>query len=83
MPEEEVAEMLNMVPIPGKAKKVKSPEQEFDDVVKMASKVVDSLEKLKREEKIEQVDLKRFSITLRILADCLDEFAKLAEGKSL
>ena len=80
MPEEEVAEMLNMVPIPGKVKKVKSPEQEFDDVMKMASKVVDSLEKLKREEKIEQIDLKRFSITLRILADCLDEFAKLAEG---
>ncbi len=83
MPEEEVAEMLKMVPIPGKVKRVKSLEEEFDDVMKMASKVVDNLEKLKREEKIEQIDLKRFSITLRILADCLDEFAKLAEGKPL
>jgi len=64
-------------------RKVKSLEEEFDDIMKMASKVVDSLEKLKREEKIEQIDLKRFSITLRILADCLDEFAKLAEERSL
>ena len=80
MPEEEVAEMLNMVPIPDKVKKVKSIGEEFDDIMKMASKVVDSLEKLKREGKIEQLDLKRFSITLRILADCLDEFAKLSEG---
>ena len=83
MPEEEVAEMLNMVPIPDKAKKVKSVEQEFDEIMKMASKVVDNLDKLKREGKIEQLDLKRFSITLRILANCLDEFAKLAEGRSL
>ena len=80
MPEEEVVEMLDMVPIPGKAKKVKSLEEEFDQIMKMASKVVDNLDKLKREGKVEQLNLKQFSITLRILADYLNEFAKLAEG---
>jgi len=83
MPEEEVVEMLDMVPIPGKAKKAKSLEEEFDQIMKMASKVVDNLDKLKREGKLEQLNLKRFSITLRILADSLDDFAKLAEGRSL
>ena len=80
MPEEERIEMLDMAPIPAKVKKVKSVDHEFDEIMKMASKVVDNLEKLKREGKIEQLNLKQFSITLRILADCLDEFAKLAEG---
>ncbi|MBA7587460.1 hypothetical protein ES708_29489 [subsurface metagenome] len=77
MPEEEVVEMLDMVPIPGKAK------EEFDQIMKMASKMVDNLDKLKREGKLEQLDLKRFSITLRILDDSLDDFAKLVEGRSL
>lgn len=83
MPEEEVVEMLDMVPIPGKAKKVKSLEEEFDQIMKMASRVVDNLDKLKREGKLEQLDLKRFSITLQILADSLDDFAKFAEGRPL
>jgi len=80
MPEKEVVELLDMVPIPDKTTKVKTVEEEFDQTIKMASKVVDNLDKLKREGKVEQLNLKQFSITLRILADFLDEFAKLAEG---
>ncbi|GAI68593.1 unnamed protein product, partial [marine sediment metagenome] len=51
-------------------------------IIKTASKLADNLDKLKREGKLDKLNLKEFSITLRILADYFDEFAKLAEGRS-
>lgn len=83
MPEQERVEMLDMVPIPDKSKKVKSVKQEFDEIMKAANNLADKLDKLKKGDKLDKVNLQEFSITLRILADYFDEFAKLAERRSL
>lgn len=79
MSEQERVEMLDMVPIPDKGKKVKSVKQEFDEIMKTANNLADKLDKLKKGDKLDKVNLQEFSITLRILADYFDEFAKLAE----
>lgn len=64
-----------------KRKVAKTDEKLLEDIIEMAERLADKLDKVKRDGKLEEVDLKEFAVTLRLLADYFEGFAKLAERR--
>lgn len=80
LPQDERLEMLGLVPTLEKPKEQKGLTEQFQEVIRDASQLVNKIEKLRADPSFQELDLKPFALELSILAEAFTELTHLIGG---
>lgn len=78
--QEERLEILGMAPVPEKPKEPKVLREQFQEVIKDASQLVNKIERLRENPGFHELDLKAFALDLYMLVDAFTELTQQIGG---